>query len=361
MKINPEMVVLARELRGLTQVRLAREMSVSQAKISKLEGGIKTEVDELFLDLLCSVLRMPSAFFLQEDELLGVGSSAYYYRKKAELTASDRDRIHAVVNLMRIHIKRLLSSIDIQPKRGLPRLDVEDYGGSAANVAQAVRSFWFLTNGPIKNITSLIESAGVIVVNCDFGTRSMDATSLRLADCPPLIFINRSLPADRWRFTLAHELGHLVMHDVPHEQIENEADQFAAEFLMPELEIRAQFERMQPIRLEDIANLKPFWRTSMNALLKRAGELGFLSAVQKSRLWARMAQLGWRTREPNPLPPELPTTIGKIASYFVDELRFTATDVATLLKVTLDDLRALYDVLFFPEDDQARKPQLRIV
>lgn len=357
MRANPAMLVLAREYRGLTQEELARSIGVGQARVAKWEGGAQSEIPDPLFGLLCDTLAFPPAFFEQTEELLGFGSSAYYYRKKADLTAADRRRIHGMVNLLRIHVKRMLASVDIEAKHRLPQLDIEAYGGSASKAAQAVRDFWSLPDGPVRNVTALIESAGVIVVPCAFPTRSMDATSLRLAEMPPLIFVNSNLPTDRWRFTLTHELAHLVCHQVPHESMEDEADEFAAEFLLPEVEMRAQFARIGNIRLQDLANLKPYWKTSIGALLKRAGDLGYLTDNQKRYLWASMSKAGWRTQEPGPLSKEEPTIHRKLVQVFTTDMNYTATELADLLRVTVPGLQELHGV--FAETPAARR--LRVV
>src|SRR5258708_17080283 len=119
MKVSPQMVTLAREYRGLTQEQLARKIGVGEARVAKIEGGLQTELPEAIFDDLCSGLSFPPSFFQQEEDLIGVGSSAYYYRKKADLSAFDRKRIHGVVNLVRIHLKKLLSFVDVAVKRQL--------------------------------------------------------------------------------------------------------------------------------------------------------------------------------------------------------------------------------------------------
>jgi Zn-dependent peptidase ImmA (M78 family) len=84
---------------------------------------------------------------------------------------------------------------------------------------------------------------------------------------------NVEQPADRMRFTLAHELGHLVMHhDQPTQSMEQEANEFASAFLMPARDIRPHFARRVDLRL--FAELKPVWRVSMASLLMRARSLG---------------------------------------------------------------------------------------
>ena len=335
--INHEMVVLAREYRNLTQEELARRVKVTQGSISKIEGNVDLDASEDLIKRIAEALRFPVEFFYQRGERLGFGSSSFYYRKRSAITAADRKRISGVVNLLRLSIKKMLHAVELEPSRKLPFFKLEDFGDSPEHVARALRSAWTLPDGPIKNVTALVESAGIIVVPCDFGAASMDATSLRLADTPPLIFINKAIPGDRWRFTLAHELGHLVMHDMPRETMEEEADQFAAEFLMPELEMSAQFSRYSRIRLQDLANLKPYWKTSMAALLMRATTTGHLSPAQSRALWVQMSQAGYRIKEPAPLAVEKAENFEGLFHYYLRELNYSPEDIARL-------------ILMFPEE-----------
>jgi Zn-dependent peptidase ImmA (M78 family) len=91
--------------------------------------------------------------------------------------------------------------------------------------------------GPIENLTTLAERAGIIVVWCDFGA-AIDGVTMKTDDLPPCIFLNRTAPADRLRASLAHEIGHTIMHRVPTDTMEDEAYTFGAELLVPERELR---------------------------------------------------------------------------------------------------------------------------
>lgn len=339
--INHEMVVLAREYRNLTQEELARLVKVSQGSISKIEGNIASDTSDDLVKRIASVLNFPVEFFHQPGERLGFGSSSFYYRKRAVMTAADRKRISGVVNLLRILVKKLLNSVELEPSRKLPFFRLDDFGDSPEHIARALRSAWSLPEGPIKNVTALVESAGVVVVPCDFGTTAMDATSLRLADMPPLIFISKSIPGDRWRFTLAHELGHLVMHDLPRETMEEEADQFAAEFLMPENEMKAQFSRYARIRIQDLANLKPYWKVSMAALLVRAGTTGNLTTAQSKGLWMQMSKAGYRMKEPQPLPVEKAENFEGLFQYYLKELGYSVDEIARLILMYPEEFSTL--------------------
>jgi len=332
-KVNPEMVTLAREFRGLTQEQLGRAIGVTQAKIAKIEGGLQPDLIEAHAAFLCSALDFPISFFQQNEELLGWGSSAYYYRKKASITASDRKRIQGQVNLSRIHIKKFLQSVEIESTRDLPVLDLEDYSSSPIQAAGAIRSFWGLPDGPIKNVTSLMESAGIVIIPIDFGTSSMDATSIRLNGLPPMVFINVAMPSDRWRFTLVHELAHLLMHQVHNEAMEDQADSFAAEFLLPEIELKPQFTRIGKIRLQDLANLKPFWKVSMQALLMRASSLNQIQRSEAQYLWMQIGKLNYRKNEPHPLPKEEVKTYPAMVQFFEKELHYTRDEMAKFLNV----------------------------
>lgn len=342
--VNPEMVILAREYRGLTQEELARTLCVSQAKVARIEGGLQAEVPDVLLDEIAKALSFPREFFEQEEDRIGFGSSSYFYRKKADLTAADRKRIHGLVNILRIGLKKYISFVEVGAKKPLPQFDVNEYGGSPSKVAQALRGMWKLPDGPVKNVTSSMEAAGIVILPCNFGTRAMDATSLRLAEMPPMVFINFDVPGDRWRYTLCHELAHLVMHDVPHEAMENEADTFAAEFLMPEMEMRAQFSRYGRLRLQDFANFKQFWKTSMGALIERAYDLQFMDSNQRRHMWMTMSKLGYRMKEPNPVELETPQTFKKIVQYFRDELKYSPEDFGKLLKLNPRELESLHGV-----------------
>lgn len=361
MKINPEMVVLAREYRGLTQEGLASKLLVSQAKIAKIEGGFTTDLGDATLTLLTKALEFPVEFFTQDENRISYGSSSYFYRKKASLNAADRKRIHGLVNILRINIKQMLQFVEIEKKRKLPSLPLEEYGGSPARVAQAIRALWQLPEGPINNITALIEGAGIVIVDCDFGTRYMDATSIWLADMPPMIFINQDLPGDRRRFSLAHELGHLLMHEIPQELMEEEADSFASEFLMPEIELKAQFMRMASRRLQDFANLKPYWKVSIAALIKRAEDLRCLAKNQARYLWMQMAKAGYRLNEPQSLaiPREAPSTHSNLLGFFQNELNYSVEDLCTLLKIPPNDLKYLHNVT--TSSDSPKTRLLRVV
>jgi len=246
------------------------------------------------------------------------------------MPAQERRRIHSTVNLLRIAIRYFVRLVDIEPSRKLPQLEIEEYGQSGGKVARAVRGMWSLPDGPIRDLTALIESAGVLIVPCDLSTRLFDATSLRLSDMPPMIFINSNMLGDRWRYTLAHELAHLIMHTIPHEQMEAEADDFAAEFLTPEAEIRPQLALVRTWQIRELAKLKLFWRVSFHMLVVRASRLGVVSKEQAKKAFIALAPE--RVLESVPIEKEQTKSFWRVVHAVRDELNFGQEGLTTLVR-----------------------------
>lgn len=180
----------------------------------------------------------------------------------------------------------------------------------------------------MKNLVREIEDSGGLVIRCDFGTSKVDAVSQWLPAMPPLFFVNMAIPTDRLRFTLAHEIGHIIMHQSPTDNMEREADQFAAEFLMPRKDIKPYLDN---VNLPKLASLKPYWRVAMSALLKRACDLGTISPRWRSYLWTEMGKAGYRKIEPVKIPAEEPSLLDEIINAHRGELGYSDTDLHKLV------------------------------
>jgi Zn-dependent peptidase ImmA (M78 family) len=354
MKLNPEMVVLAREFQGLTQADLGDLSGLTQARIARVEAGIGADLSEGEIERMAGALGFPREFFFLNEQRLSFGTSAVFTRSR-QLTAGEKKRLSGLVNVLRIQTKRMLDHVDVEAARPLPRLSLHDYHAPAA-VARALRETWKLPLGPIRSLTKLVEGAGVIVIECDFGGVPMDATSVSVDALPPMVFMNRDVPGDRYRFTLAHELAHLVMHDIPSPAMEDEADEFASEFLAPAEEIAPDLARVRTDKLDSYIPLKAYWGLSIAALIRKAKALGKIDSDQYARLFRRMSQLQIRKNEPAPIPKESPSLHPMMVRHFRSEMGFTDEEFAKLLIFSQDRVKELYGVAV-PSD----RPRLRVV
>ena len=240
-----------------------------------------------------------------------------------------------------MHIRKFLGAVETESVLPLPWIDVDD-GGGPREIARALRTAWMVPPGPIQNLTEYVEPAGIYVVWCKFDA-PIDGVTMRTPDLPPCIFLNRSVPADRMRFSLAHELAHVIMHRVPTDTMEDEANTFAAEFLAPEKELRRDLIGGR-ITLERLARLKARWHVSMQFILFQAKAIGCLTDHQSQYLWKQISRLGWRTREPaeTDFAHEEPTLFPQTLHVHSEELGYGIEEFSELLPLEANDLRYLY-------------------
>lgn len=331
-RVNNDMFQIAREYRRISQTELADKVRVTQANISKIEAGITKEITDSLLSDISEELRFPREFFLQGETVTNIGSSALYNRGRKKISVADMKWIEANINIFRWNVKALLGGLKTNNPKILPMFDIEEEGSTPESIARKLRAYWKVPTGPIKNITTIVENAGVIIIPFDFGTRHLDGTCMWLADGPPLIFINSNLPSDRYRWTICHELGHLVMHSEPRETQEDEADAFAAEFLMPHAEIKFEFRRK--LNLQLFADLKSIWRVSMAALAHRALDLRQMSERQYRYYMMNIRKLG--LPEPYQFQKEEPSAWSELIAYYCSELKYTKEDFIKLLLSPMD-------------------------
>jgi len=336
--VNPGMIVLARESRGMTQSGLALALSTTQAYVSKYESGF-LRIPDVILVKLCRVLEYPRSFFFQTEDVCGFGSSCFYHRKRQGIPVSDLRRLQAKVNILRIQLGRLLRGAAVETKARFEPMEIGDYEGSAEYIAQSVRASWYLPLGPVQNLTAAVESAGGIVFKMPFGTTKLDAISQWLPGLPPIFFVNSEAPGDRLRFTLAHEVGHLIMHGVPTVDMEREADRFAAEFLMPQKEIRPHLNQLS---LAKLATLKRYWKVSMQSILRVAVDSGKITDRQYRYFYMMLGKQGYRMKEPVEIPSEEPALLKRIVEIHLTEHAYSVKDLSELMAFSEEELLRTY-------------------
>ncbi|UNK28098.1 XRE family transcriptional regulator [Serratia plymuthica] len=339
--VRPEMIELRRKMLGMSQKDLAHRVALSQGTLSKIEQGLKSATEDQIRSI-AEALNCPVEFFMMSERLYGGPISANpMYRKKASVSMKVLDKLVAEVNVRIAHLRKLLQFVEFEPEYELPYYDPEDYEENIEQIARNVRTAWHIPRGPIKNLVEVLERAGIIIIDCDMEDTGLSGLSYKVAGLPPLIFINKNQPVDRYRFTLAHELGHLVMHRAPTPTMEDEANAFAAELLMPASDI---YNDLRNISIEKAAALKPFWRTSMAALFYRAKTLKAITAGQSDWIWRQMSIKRYKIDEPVKLDvnEETPTLLNAIIDHTKDELGYDQNELASIFNLFLPEIMRLY-------------------
>jgi len=337
---NRDMFNVARGARGFSQSELARHAGVTQALVSKLENGLTADPTEETVEAIAKALNFPISFFYSSERPHGL--PPFHYRKRQKVGKRVLAKIESDINLRRIHLSRLFQSYENETSRDIPLIDLEKLQWRPKEAAQHLRGYWMIPRGPVNDVTRVIENAGGVVIKINFDTRHLEALSFRLPGIPPLIFINSELDGALYRFVLAHELGHIIMHNHPETDdcMEVEADEFAAEFLTPEKEIRPYLTRPS---LGSLARVKPHWKVSIKALIVRSERLKMITPSQYTGLNVNYSKAGYaRAGEPFPVPQENSRVLNEAIDFHLRELGYSTEELAQLLLLNRDDFLSTY-------------------
>ena len=329
--VNPELIVLARESIGITQLELANLIGIDQGNLSKMENGILPLSNEV-IENISKKMSFPINYFFENGSTYT--PQIHFYRKSKSLPTKELSKIRAKSIIDRLRVEKLLRSVEIQKEYF--RYEIEDYDSPEA-IANLMRQNWKVSRGSVPNVAELLENNGIIVIPVNFGSRFISDITTITDKGIYIIFLNSNQPPDRKRFTLCHVLGHIIMHNFSSSgTIETEADRFAGEFLMPSNEIRHQ---LTNLTLSKLADLKRYWKVSMAAILMRADHLGVILPEEKKRLWKKMSAKGYRLNEPPEMsiPDETPELLYNIIDLYKNELHYTDFQMSDFLFLTNDD------------------------
>lgn len=313
-KFNGNMLRDARIYRGLTITELAERIEMSKQSVSQFENGRSPGADVLLK--ITRELQFPLKFFFQkDDEQLRSGST--YFRSLA--SANKRERLAQQSKVKKVcQIYDFFSQYLEFPELDIIRISPEDM--DIEKIAMKLREYWNIGNSPIDNIVNLVEKHGIVVSSFKVDTNKIDAFSQRNEknnkEIYCMILANDKQSAARRNFDVAHELGHIVMHEwnldieqlsnEEFREIENQANQFAAAFLMPQKSFLADLicER----NLSYYQELKKKWKVSITAMVMRAFQLKRITVNQYQYLMKQISRRGWRIEEPldSVLPIEQP-------------------------------------------------------
>jgi len=341
---DSERLRMARELRGISKVELAKKIGKSPSALTQFENG-SLRPDASTVRQLALALGVPVDFFggVGRREISRIELEQCHFRSLRSARQRDRRSVLATGSM-------LLGLLDLAEEHvELPEEDVSRIAtkcGDSSDIedfAVQVRREWGKGLGPLPAVISLLEAKGVAVLPIAQRHREIGSFSFWYGDRPCVFLVLYPEATTRTRWDAAHELGHLLLHEeaCPGDPaLERQADQFAASFLLP----KETFEPECPDRLvwPHFRELKARWGVSLAALLRRAHDLGNLSEASYRRAFVQLNRTGERFREQGEPAMERPEVLRR-AIQMMSEDGASSAEIADGLGIELarlDDLLA---------------------
>jgi Zn-dependent peptidase ImmA (M78 family)/DNA-binding XRE family transcriptional regulator len=295
---TPSRLSLARKRRGMTLVELSVATGVSVRSLSAYENGRQRPTPAV-LGRLAAAVDLPVQF-LAAGDVDEIPVDAISFRAPSKLTAGQRDAARSAGRIALLLAEWIEQRFQLPEARvpSLPSLDPE-------TAAEVVRARWGLGVAPTGNLVRLLEAHGVRVFSLAAECAEVDAFSFVWRGAP-YVLLNTAKTGERGRFDAAHELGHLVLHSeyrLPQgPEAEQEANRFAAAFLMPRASVLAQ--NLAGATIDRILAAKQIWRVAAMALTHRLHELELLSDWGYRTACVDLSRRGYRTSEPGGIARE---------------------------------------------------------
>ena len=295
---NPERLKEIRVVRKMTLEELAINLGVTKQAISKYEHGKSIPSSETIIKML-KVLSVPRQY-LNKNSIETINSSSVLFFRTASVTSKSDIDFADIESKWGYEVIVGLDSFEKIQSANIPCVD-ENL--SIPEKTMLLRQFWNLGTSPIENMTSTLEKNGIFVFVVNSSTFTTDAYSRIINGIPIIVLNSHKGTSVRWRFNLAHELGHLILHrDITKEdfvrrakEIEDEASLFASCFLMPPDSFGISV--ISP-KIEHFLDLKKEWKVSIAAMIYHCGALWILDSRQTLALQMQLSKKWGRKNEP---------------------------------------------------------------
>lgn len=302
---NGERLKKARIYRGMTVADLAKQVGCQRQTLSMYEIAKSQPTDKEIVAQIAKTLDFPVKYFYEKPSAYATGT--VYFRSL--LTTNKKYRSEQIIKMDFLSQVYSLLQDYVQFPEFVPLELPEDTSPEAA--AYALRDAWGLGRGPIDNLVSVVEQHGILVTSFSTSTDDVDAFSqfVETADIPTYLiaYSDNKNSAARIHFDIAHELGHICLHEWS-EDIEElskeefkrrelQANEFAAAFLLPEDTFRKDAASGEA-SIAFYKNLKKKWKVSIAAMIRRAEKLGVITTDDYQNLIRIMQRRGQRKEEP---------------------------------------------------------------
>lgn len=294
----------ARRFRQLSMPQLAERLGVSKQMVFKYEHGEAQPSPKVYQKILIE-LDFPIAFF-QKRDTFGYSDMGTFYRSRLSSTQSEKKPSELLKKYLAVLTNFFETYVDF------PKLDDIELSDDPVEAAAELRKVWNLGMKPISSMVNLLEIHGFPIAFINSNSEKVDAfgSQIKVNDTKYYCMLvdERNNTFFRQQFSLAHELGHWALHSksvnpqeldtLEYKEIEDQANLFAACFLLPDKEFIRTIDPSKKDDLDMYLYLKSYWKVSVASMVFRARNLGVIDSEQYIRIQKRMSARGWRKVEP---------------------------------------------------------------
>ncbi len=297
---------------------------------------------------LARALKVRSEYFFRPES---VALEGIEYRKRSSLPKKRLDAItHEVIDQIerRIALENLFPKSPVKTFTTVKRLPASIVTmDQIEESAEGVRKAWELGFDPIPDLIDVLETNGirVFMINAQSSQGSenkFDGLAARVNGMP-IVVVGRHWPGDRQRFTLAHELGHLMLEGRLPDHLDEEmaCNRFAGAFLFPRASVRqALGEHRSAIELKELGLLKEEFGLSMSGILYRARDLEIISPSYHIAQAKLFRFKGWYRHEPGrDYPTEKAHRFEQLVFHALAEAYIGESKAAELMNMSLQEFR----------------------
>lgn len=280
-----------RQLRGFTQGQLAEAANISRNAYRAIETG-SSQPRQGNLQKLAEALQVSTLELVREIPEL----KSLRFRCHKTMTAQQKAKRAQLVSEAAVWLRDFSELEDMLGDTVPFELGEVRRGRRAVDtIASEVREALGLdADKPVADICDLVENAGIKLYDFESELENVFGFSVGPIDGGPAIGVNvrDDISVERRIFTVAHELGHLVLHAqsygddalVENMDHEKEANLFAGHFLMPLKEFERVWGESRGLYFVDrVMKAKRYFLVSFRTVLMRL----VASEVVDENIWAK--------------------------------------------------------------------------
>ncbi len=299
MKNFSERLKSARIMKGysLQDLTDALDNAVSKQALNKYEQGLMKPESSVLLKI-CNALEVRPDYFSRETS---INLENVEFRKLKKLSSKESARIKekTIDMLERYFELEDILGIDEVFENPISEIEINSYA-DVERAVQKIKDKWELGEDPLPNVIELLEDNNIKVIEIEAGEEFVGlATWQGIKN--PVIVVNSNLKADRKRFTVLHELGHILMNvnQLPEKEREHFCHDFAGAMLIPKNSLKKELgSSRSQIYLNELIYLKKQFGASIQAIIYRAKHLGIVSESFLKNFMIQFSIHGYKKNEP---------------------------------------------------------------